>query len=554
MSISFFHFNILLLLGIALFGGLVGGRLFQKLRIPQVVGYIIIGIVIGQSGIHIVSENVIKALRPFNYFALGLIGFLVGGELKKEIFSKYGKQLISILLWEGISPFLFVSLGTGIIGSLLFGPSPVTWALAILLGAVASATDPATTTSVLKEYKTRGPLTATILGIVALDDGLALLLFALASSTAGVLIGHGDALSLVSILRPLYEIAGAVIIGILSGLVLIKVLKKYGEKERMLVFSIGTVLFVTGFSLASNVSMLIAVMTLGVMIANFIPEKSKEAFGLVEGFAPPIYVLFFVLVGAKLKFNHMTFPVLFLVFSYLIFGMLGKALGAMIGTRLSGATYTVRKYLPFSLFSQAGVAIGLSILAAQHFPGQVGNTIIVIITATTFVTQLIGPPFTKLAVNKAGEAGLNITEDDIIEKTKVRDFMDKNPPLIYENMQLTEILKIFSQNDNLYYPMMDKGKNLKGIITVEGIKQTFLETEMAGLILADDLKERVTASVSEDTSLIEARSQFNRYNTEYLPVVEDDNKLKGFIERKKMNKFISTKVLELQKQVDLLGG
>jgi Kef-type K+ transport system membrane component KefB len=151
------HLNILLLLGLALFGGMVGGRLFQKLRIPQVVGYIMIGIILGESGLKIVNEKTIIALTPFTYFALGLIGFLVGGELKRDIFQKYGKNFFCILLCEGISPFIFVTISVGFLGTWIFGPQPFVWALAILLGAISSATDPATTALVLKEYKTRGP-------------------------------------------------------------------------------------------------------------------------------------------------------------------------------------------------------------------------------------------------------------------------------------------------------------------------------------------------------------------------------------------------------------
>ncbi|NQT46015.1 MAG: cation:proton antiporter [Candidatus Omnitrophica bacterium] len=552
-KISVFHLNILLLLGLALFGGTAGGRLFQKLRIPQVVGYIIIGIAIGQSGLRIVDDNIITALRPFNYFALGLIGFMVGGELRKDVLSKYGKQFIYILLCEGIAPFLLVTLSVGITGSFLFGAKPFVWALALLLGAIASATDPASTTSVLKEYKTRGPLTSTILGIVALDDGLALFLFAIASSVAGALIGHGGEGILRSIVHPFYEIGGAILIGILSGLVLSNMLKRYGEKERVLAFSIGTVLLVTGLSIAANVSMLLAVMTLGAIVVNFRSHKSREVFSLVEGFTTPIYVLFFVLVGAKLRFGHITPPVLLLIVIYLFFGMTGKMVGANIGARLSGTAPTVTKYLPFSLFSQAGVAIGLSILAAHHFEGDVGNTLVIIITATTFVTQILGPPFTKFAVTKAGEVGLNITEEDIIEQNTAEDLMDKNPPLIYENMQLADILRIFSENDNLYYPVTNKEKGLQGIITVEGIRQTFLEMDTGGLILAHDLMEPVIAKTSATVPIVEVKQILNRYDIEYLPVVDKENRLEGFIVRKKLNKFVSTKIIELQKKADSLG-
>lgn len=552
--ISFLHLNILLLLGLALFGGALGGRLFQKLRIPQVVGYIVIGILIGQSGFKIIDDNIIEALKPFNYFALGLIGFMVGGELKKEVFAKYGRHFIYILLCEGIAPFLLVTIFAGLIGSLLLGASPFVWALALLLGAIASATDPATTTSVLNEYKTRGPLTTTILGVVALDDGLALFLFAIASSIAAVLIGHGiRAGTLMAVVHPFYEIGGAIVIGILSGLILNRIIKKYAEKERILAFSVGTVLLVTGLSLAANVSMLLAVMTLGIVVANFAPHKSKETFNLVGGFTPPIYVLFFVLVGAKLKFTNLTLPILFLIGTYLLCGMTGKMIGSRIGARLSGAPAAVSRYLPFSLFSQAGVAIGLSILAAQHFPGNIGNTIVVVITATTFITQILGPPFTKFAVTKSGEVGLNITEEDIIQKSKAKDLMDRDVPLIYESMGLPDILRIFSEDDRLYYPVINKDKKLKGIITVEGIKQTFLEMDIGGLILANDLMEPVVATVLTEALASELKEALDSHDIDYLPVVDGQNRIEGFIERKKFNKFVSTKMIELQKQVDSLG-
>ncbi|MBN1353819.1 MAG: CBS domain-containing protein, partial [Candidatus Omnitrophica bacterium] len=208
---------------------------------------------------------------------------------------------------------------------------------------------------------------------------------------------------------------------------------------------------------------------------------------------------------------------------------------------------------PFSLFSQAGIAIGLSILAAQYFPGDTANILVVVITVTTFVTQLLGPPFTKFAVTKAGEAGLNITEEDIIEKSVASDLMDQKPPIIYENMQLSDILRIFSENDNLYYPVINKERKLQGIITVEGIKQTFLETDVGGLILAHDLMEPVITKISRDRSLSDVKEALNRYNIDYLPVTGGNGILEGFIERKNLSKFVSTKIIELQKRVESLG-
>lgn len=552
-KISIPHLNILFLLGLALFGGTVGGRLFQKLKIPQVVGYIAIGIVIGETGLRIVNQYTIEVLQPFNYFALGLIGFMVGGELRKDVLLKYGKQFMTILLCEGITPFLLVTVLVGFFGGFIFGWK-LSWALGLLLGAIASATDPATTTEVFREYRTKGPLTTIAMGIVALDDGLALFLFAIASSIAGSLSGNVHESLLKTFVHPVYDIGGSILLGAALGFILHVIIKKYSEKERLLAFTVGIVLLITGLSLTLNVEMLLVAMTAGIIVVNFTPQKSKEIFKILGGFTPPIYVLFFVLIGAKLNFVHMTKASFILVGLYLFGTMLGKVLGSNIGAHISGAPKTVKKYLPLSLFAQAGIAIGLSILAAQYFPGDIANIIVIVITATTFILQLIGPPCTKLAVTKAGEVGLNVTEEDIIQQSKASDLMDKNPPLIYENMQLKDIVRIFSENDNLYYPVINKHRELTGIITVEGIKQTILDMDIGSIILAHDLMEPVVAKTTPDVPITEVREKLNGYNIEYLPVIDRIGRLEGFIERQDLNRFISTKVIASQKLADSLGS
>ncbi|MFH1996108.1 MAG: cation:proton antiporter [Candidatus Omnitrophota bacterium] len=544
--------NILFLLGLALFGGTVGGNLFKKLKIPQVVGYIAIGIFIGESGLRVVGQNVVHLLQPFSYFALGLIGFMIGGELRKDVIVKYGRQLTTILLFEGVVSFLVVALLITVIGTFLFGDWKFSLALGLLLGAIASATAPAATSEVLREYKTRGPLTRTVLGIVALDDALALILFAVAASIVGSLSGtfHGGLLR--TFIHPLYEIGVSLAVGIGAGLALSRLLRKYYDPPVLLAFSVGTVLLVSGIALTIHVDMLLASMALGMIVTNYNPRKSKEVFKLVEGFTPPIYVLFFVLVGAKLNIRNMTLPLVALMGVYLIGRSAGKALGAGIGAIVSRAPSSVRKYLPMCLMSQAGVAIGLSILASNYFPGRMGSAIVTIITATTFILEIIGPALVKVAVTKAGEAGLNITDEDIIRITKAKDVMDANPPLIFENMRMADILRIFSDNDNLYYPVVDRGKILRGIITVEGIKQTFLEENIDSLILACDLMENVIATAFPEELTSEIKEKLNRYDIDYLPVINKDDRIEGFIERKKLNKFVSTRIIELQEKASSL--
>jgi Kef-type K+ transport system membrane component KefB len=550
--IKIMHLNLLFLLGLALLGGTIGGRLFQRLKIPQVVGYITIGIIIGESCLKIVTKDTIAILQPFNYFALGLIGFMIGGELKKEIFTKYGKQFLYILLFEGGAAFLVVSCLIGIVGGFLFKDWRLSWALGLLLGAIGSATAPAATTQVLREYKTRGPLTRTVLAIVAMDDGLALLLFAVASSIVAKLIGNTDGGILKTIIHPLYEIIVSICIGLLAGFILNKTIRIYAEEERRLPFSIGAVLLVTGLSLAIKVDMLLAVMTLGAIVVNYNPRRSKEIFKMVEGFTPPIFVLFFVLIGAKLNLSHVTLPVVLLASAYLIGGPLGKGIGANLGARISGAPKTVQKYMPLCLLSQAGVAIGLSILATHYFPGMIGNTIVIIVTTAVFILELIGPTFTKIAMTKAGEVGLNITEEDLIQRTKAGDVMDKNFPIIYKNVELSEILKIFSESTNLYYPVVDEDKKLLGIITVDNIKNTFMESSLSHLLLAYDLIEPVIETTTPETPLNEVKELLNKHTLEYVCVVDKKKKVVGFIERRNLDRIISTKLIELQKQADSL--
>jgi len=547
-KISFFHLNMLFILGLAIFGGTLGGRLFQKMRIPQVVGYIVIGIALGKTGLNVISYQMVETFQPFNYFALGLIGFMIGGELKKTVLTRYGKQFFKILFLEGLLAFFLVTLFIGIAGTFLLKNASLAWALGLILGAIASASAPAATTDVLWEYRTKGPLTTTVLGIIALDDALGLFLFAIAASIATRIIGTSHENILLAILHPLYEIGGAVLVGGASGLVLIKLLQKYGQKERMLTLFIGMVLFVLGLAQAMNISILLAAMVLGAVIVNGAPHLSRGIFQLAEGFTPPIYVLFFVFVGAKLNFSHLTPLILILILLYLIGRTSGKMLGSFLGAYLARAPKTVQKYIPFCLFSQAGVAIGLSIVASHLFPEEMGNLIIVIITSSTFVVQLVGPPCVKYAIMKSGEDGLNITEEDLIQKTKLTDLIDEKFPLIPENTTLGRILEIFGNNPYFYYPVVNDEKKLQGIVSIDTIRQAFMFTDVSSFLLAVDIMEPSQKKVLLSTKAEEVKQFFDLYHLDFVPVVDKNDKVIGCIEARMFYQFISKKMLEAEQK------
>jgi len=545
--------NILILIGLTILLGTTGSRLFKKFRIPQVIAFIIIGFFLGDSVLGIINKQILSSFSFFNIFVLGITGFLIGGELKKEIFEKYGKQFINILLSEGLLAFVLVTLLVVLVGNLFFDNTSFIWALGLLLGSIASATAPAATTDVLWEYKTRGPLTTTILGIVGLDDGLGLVLFAFASSITFAIIGTSATAISSIFLHILYEIGGSVGIGVLGGLFLSLIVRKISDKYGIITFSLGIIVLILGISKLVECDILLSAMAAGVFTTNFLPRKSKEVFESTNELMPILYILFFTFFGAKLNLENLTLPIILIAIVYLIGRTLGKGLGANLGARISKAPKTVRKYLPWCLFSQAGVAIGLSILASQRFPGEIGDSIVVIITTTTFVVQIVGPLAMRIAITGAGEAGLNITEEDIIRESKAKDIMDTTIPLIYENVSLTEILKTFSETDNLYYPVVDKNKKLLGVITVDHIKNSLATRGLDSFLLAYDLMEPVIAKASPVLPMVEVKEILSRYNLEYLPVVSAKDEVLGFLERRQISRKISTKLIELQKQAEALG-
>ena len=546
-----FHWNIILLLGIALFGGTVGGKLFQKLRIPQVVGYIIIGIILGEMFLGVITMEIVASLTPLSYLALGMIGFMIGGELKKEVFKKYGKQFTVILLFEGISAFILVSVFTSIVGFFILKNWNLSISFGLLLGAISSATAPAATTDVLWEYKTKGPLTRTVLGIVALDDGLALLLFAFAASIANVLIKSD--FTIMMMIRPIIEICGSIITGLLLGFLLSQIIKTQTDEDKILVLSLGLILLNLGVTIAMGLDMLLSSMAMGAMVVNYSPKKSKDIFNLTDKFTPPIYILFFVLVGAKLKIAHISIPIFILLLAYLIGRSAGKMFGAYIGAAISSAEESVKKYLPLCLFSQAGVAIGLSILASQRFSKDIGDLIVIVITATTFVVQLIGPPSVKIAIQKANEIGLNITEDDLLKKIVAKEIIEKNIPMIKETANIKQILEMFVKSKYFYFLVVNSEKRLVGIISIEGVKELFLEHELSLYLLAYDIMEPVIVTSSPDEFITDIKSKMEKYDVEYIPVVGPNNEAKGMIERRQIGKVVSKKIMELNEQITKLG-
>ncbi len=555
--------QLVLLLGIILFAGAAGGWLFQKLKIPQVVGYIVTGILIGSSGFHILEPNVIAALDPISTVALSFIGFLIGGELKLGTIKKYGKQFISILLFESITPAIIVSSLVTLIVFLFTKDFTHAISLGLTLGAICSATAPAATTDVLVEYRTRGPLTTTVYGIVAMDDAVALILYTIASTIVTPLIG-GHSLSFgVQLLNIAKDIFGSILLGGGVGFILMLITRRILDKDaRVLTFSLGCLFLSTGICNVLGLDNILAAMSLGFVMVNFSTPKAKNIFSLVEKYTPPIYVLFFVLVGSKLNIWIIT-PFLGLIAIIYVLGRtFGKTIGSMLGAALTKAPKSVQKFLPFCLLSQAGVAIGLSIAAGNDFSDSIGPEILLIITATTFIVQLIGPVFVKIGVTKAGECGLNVTIDDIKKNSRVTDVMwgsekicnYESPAIISENESLFTLLNSFSRNPFLNYVVKDKDGKLVGYISLEHLKEIMQIGDFAENMLAMDVMDVPRITVKPSTTLPDAYSIFEENDIDALPIVDANGEAVGILEKNTVDHYLHTRIIALNRKLDELDN
>ena len=402
--------NYLATIGLLLITSFLGSKLFQRFGIPQVVGFIVLGVLHGPSFLNVIPLGLSDEFLFISEIALGLIGFDMGSHLRFSTIQKLGKSILFILFFEALGAFVLVGAGVYAITQSLH--------TALIFGALASATAPAATVDVLAEYDSKGPLTTTLLAVVGLDDALSLLLYSIASAFAVAIISGGESPTLLELLElPLIEIGGSILVGIASGHILDQFLRRMKSHHDAMAVSVGFVLLVAGISIALDFSLILTTMVLGMVVVNSSPEHARRIRYTIEQAGPVIYVLFFTLVGARFQIS--TIPTMGLLgLIYILLRSSGKIFGAWLGGTVGGAIPAVRDNLGFGLLSQAGVAIGLALATASRFSklgeegAALGTLVINVITATTFVVQIIGPIFTKFAITRAGEVGKAKSDPD----------------------------------------------------------------------------------------------------------------------------------------------
>jgi len=376
--------------------GLLSSKVMDKIKFPSVTGYIIIGLIAGPYCLNILTLEAVEKFSIIPDIALGFIAFSIGSEFKLSYLKKVGKSPIIIALTEAIGAVLIVDFVLILTGNDV--------AFSLVLGAIAAATAPAATLMVVRQYNAKGPVTNTLLPVVAIDDAVALMCFGLSVAIAKS-IGSMEAGSmLATLIDPVIEIVGALLFGAILGVILKFLTAWYTGKGNRLTIAIAMVFLCIGVSNMLGFSALLACMAMSAVFTN-ISVLSEEVFKMVDGITPPIYLLFFFISGAELDITIL--PTVGTIGAlYVVFRVVGKVVGAAFGAHVSKAEPVVKKYLGFTLIPQAGVAIGLAGMATSIVPSY-GYKIQTIILCATVIYELVGPLVTKMALTKAGEIEKN---------------------------------------------------------------------------------------------------------------------------------------------------
>ena len=383
--------NTLTDLAIMIFAGMFCGRMAKHIRLPNVTGYLVAGLLIGPSVFGVLSADFLDTISIISTVALGFIAFSIGNEFKITYFKRVGIAPIVIACMESLFAVVFVVLGLIISGQNV--------SFSLVLGAIAAATAPAATIMVIKQYRAKGPVTETLLSVVAIDDATALILFSLAVAVAQAL-SNGAASLGASLLSPLKEIGGALVVGAALGFVFLLPLRFFKKAGNRLSLIAAFIFLGLGISEWLGLSDLLLCMAMGAVVANFSADVDS-IMDLCDGVTPPIFMLFFVASGADLQLSVL--PTVGLIgVVYIVLRVAGKYFGAAIGAAMCKCEGAVRKYLGPCLLPQAGVAIGLSLAAGQVVPEHAPQ-IRAVILCGTLIYELVGPAVTKLSLKKAGE-------------------------------------------------------------------------------------------------------------------------------------------------------
>lgn len=427
----------LLSVSIALLAGLMMTRVFKPLKLPSVTAYLIAGILIGPyclgaagiDGLGFNSHDAVSALSLVSQVALGFIAFSIGSEFKMSELKKTGKQAFVIGVFQALAATFFVDIALLVVHLIM--PGKLSVPQVITLGAIATATAPAATLMVVRQYKAKGPLTSLLLPIVALDDAVGLIVFAVSFGIAKTLMsGNVDMISI--IVNPLIEIVLSLGLGAILGWVLTQLEKMFNSNTNRLNMTITFVFLTVALSMLKfeigpvhiGFSSLLVCMMLGTVFCNICP-LSDDLMEKSDKWYSPLAALFFVVSGAELELSVFAdWAIVVIGMVYIIFRCFGKYFGTLLSAKATKCSPEICKYLGITLFPQAGVALGMCAIAAAELPGQ-GSLIRNITLFAVLIYELVGPLMTREALKAAGDIKPMSDEVKMRRQTKLQQAKNK---------------------------------------------------------------------------------------------------------------------------------
>jgi len=385
--------KIIVSVGIILLVGLCFGRLAKFIKLPNVTGYLIAGLLLGPSFFNLIPETMVNGFSIVSDIALGFIAFSIGSEFNLTYFKKVGIAPIIIAIAESFAAIILV---TGTLILLRFDLR-----LSIMLGAIAAATAPAQTIMVINQYKARGSLTSMLMSVVAIDDAVALIGFGFATTIVNMMSATPGSTNVVlSMLTPIYEILISFVIGGVASIIMKLLFRWFKKPSNVICITTAVILLTFWFAEFAHGSSLLACMALGGVLVNIFDDIDGVV-KIANYFTPPIFLIFFVISGAGFEISALA-GIGLIGLLYVVMRVIGKVLGAWIGGKVTKQEDKICKYLGPTLMPQAGVALGLIVVAGSVVP-QFADQIRVIILCSTFIYSIIGPVAAKFALQKAGE-------------------------------------------------------------------------------------------------------------------------------------------------------
>lgn len=402
----------LLSVGTVMLGSFFAGKCTRFVRLPSIIGFMLVGVLAGPSALGLLSESLRQQMGFVTELALAFVALSIGLELSLHSLRQQGKGIVWAIFGESLAAFALV-----LAGVYLFTGDLV---LALLFAGIAPASAPAGTVAVIQEYKASGSLTRALYAVVGFDDGLGIILFGFAAATARVLLarqtGGGDANFIAAMIPPLREVVLSVLVALAVAAMLCALLRQYDDKRSLFIICFATTLIAIGVCEALHLSLILTCMVVGMIVVNTQKADLVRRLGdRLTDLMPLLFVLFFSLAGAHLDLALLPgLGALGLV--YIVCRSAGLMSGAWLGCTIGGLPPKIRDNLGMGILSQAGVAIGLALICDREFSAMgeagraVSTAVLTTITATCIIFELVGPVTTRIALTRAGE--INATDHD----------------------------------------------------------------------------------------------------------------------------------------------